>query len=114
MWALTVRTWSRATPCWRQAWPLGVKVEDEGLEAVEGGGESGFGGLTGFELFPEGTEAPALASWQQAVDAVGSRAFARGLPSLGFLVVDESVPGINLHDVVHEQHGNDPRDVRAR
>ena len=67
MWALTVRTWARVTPCWRQARPLGVEVEEQGLKTVEGGGEAGFGGVPGFELFPEGTQVASLTRREETV-----------------------------------------------
>ena len=62
--------------------PLGVEVEEQGLQAVQGGGEAGFGGLAGFELLPKRAEAASLVGRQQAVEAVRGGAFRSGCRAL--------------------------------
>ena len=93
---------------------LGVEVEEQGLKAVKSSSEAGFGAFAGFEFLPELAEAASLVGRQQAVEAVRGGALAFGLQSSRFLVVDEGIAGVDLHDVVHEQHGDDARDVGSR
>ena len=87
-------------------------VQQHGLEAVEGAGEPGVGRLAGLELLPQGPQLAALLGRQEAVTAgrrrPASRSDLRGQPGL---VVDEGVAGVDLDEVVEQQHREDAGEV---
>lgn len=83
---------------------LGVGVEQHGVEAVAGGGETGLGGGAGLELVPEGAELDGLVGGEEAEDAVGGEALAGVLINHAGGVVGEGVAGVDFDEVVDEEH----------
>lgn len=93
---------------------VGAAVQKHGLEAIDGGGEFGFGGLSGFELIPECAELARLIFGQQAEDAVGGTRFAFVLIGHRGGVVGEGVAGVDFDEVVDDDHLQDAKDVEGR
>jgi hypothetical protein len=87
------------------ALPLCGGVEHHGLEVVQGPGEFGLRGFSLLKFLPQCPELFALVLGQQAVEPLGRPllpVMGGGLPRR---IVGVGVPGVNLHDVVEEHHG---------
>lgn len=87
-------------------------VLQHGLEPVEGPRELRVGGPPLGELVPQPAQAAVLVRGQQGEDAVGGRPLRGVLPGLLLSVgVGEQVPGVDLHQVVQQDHGHDTERV---
>ena len=69
--------------------------------------EARFRRFAGLELFPQFEEARAMGVGKQAKDAFDRDAFRRLALGEAFLRVDDGVAGVDLADVVHQQHRDD-------
>lgn len=83
---------------------LGDGVVQEGLEAIEGVGVLGFRRLAGLEFFPKLAELAALIGREKAEEAVGGALLADIFFGKSDGVIGEGVAGIDLDDVVDEDH----------
>ena len=91
-----------------------VVVEQQGLQAVEGGGVAGLRSLARLELLPQPPQGVALAGGQQAEDALRRGALPLLLAGVGGLVVGEGVAGVDLHEVVDQVHAQHLAQVDLR
>ena len=92
---------------------LGVGVEQHGVEAVAGGGETGLRGGAGLELIPQGAKLDGLIGGKEAEDAVGGEALAGMLIYHASGVVGEGVAGVDFDEVVDEEHFENAQDVEG-
>lgn len=86
-------------------------VEQHRLQAIDGFGEDRFGGLQGFEIVPGAAELGGLIGGQKAEDSLGGGEFARDLRLATGLVVDHNVAGIDLDEIVDQEHPDDAADI---
>lgn len=90
---------------------VGRGVVQHRLEAIQGLGEFRVVAFGGLELQPQFAELAGLRLRQQAKDALGGEAFALGLAGMGRRDVERHIAGIDLDDVVDQQHFDDARHV---
>lgn len=64
-----------------------------------------------FEFIPEHAELVSLVGWQKSEDAIGREAFAGVLVNLTHGIVAKGVTGIDLHEVVNDDHFQNAQDV---
>ena len=83
-----------------------VKLRNEPIQRV---GKSGFRSPGRFEFAPKLTELRRLILWKKPEDAVGSPAFFLDLVSLS--IINVGIAGIDLDDVVDEDHPDDFGDI---
>ena len=89
-------------------------VQKHRLQPVDRLREAGLRRRLGLELVPHGPQAGALVEWQHSEDPLGRELLAGFLIGPTGLVhgrVDERVAGIDLDEVVHEQHLDDAADI---
>jgi hypothetical protein len=83
---------------------------EERHEPIERAGETRLGARLRLELLPEGPELTGLVV-QQPEDALGCARLGLSLPLPPVAGVDEDVPRVDLHHVVHQQHLEHARQV---
>ena len=94
--------------------PLGARVQEDGLEAVDRVREPGFGRRLLLEFVPERAEFERLVRGQEAEDPVRRPGLPRVLLDHARGVVGEGVAGVDLHEVVDEEHLQDAQHVEVR
>ena len=94
--------------------PFGAAIQQHGLEAVDCGGKLRLGCLARLEFIPESAEFTRLVRWQKAEDPVGGDGFALVLGRHRPGVVGKRVTGVDLHEVVNDEHLEHAQNVELR
>ena len=88
-------------------------VEEHGLQSIERGGEARVGGRARVELLPQGPQLGAEIGRQQREQSIGGATLTLVLIGSPGLVVTEGVAGIDLDQVVHQDHLEHAGEVEA-
>ena len=93
--------------------PIRCGVKHHRLEIVHCVGKAGFRRLSGVEFLPERPESTSLLPGQHTKDAVSSTGFPVMFRCFCRLIIGISIPCINLHQVMNQQHGYRPQQVNG-
>ena len=84
------------------------------MKAIDGRGELGLGRLLRLELVPQRSKLRRLVGRQQSEEALGGARLALVLIRQAGRVVGKRVAGIDLHDVVDEEHFQHAQHIELR
>ena len=90
---------------------FGQAIEQHGLEAIHGGGESSFRCGAFFKFVPECAEVRGLIVGEKTEDAIGGPRFALMLIGHAGGVVGKGVAGVDFHEVVDDHHFQDTQHI---
>ena len=86
-------------------------IEQDRLQPVAGLGETRVGTLGRLEFIPGGAEGLSLIRGQQAEQDIGRRLLAFGLAMVGQRQMQRGVAGLDLHQIVQDQHLHHAPDI---
>ena len=89
-------------PCF----PVRRRIQHDRLDIIHGSCESGFRCLPLFKFLPKFSQTLPLILRQKSENAVCSFLLSFTLSRLRRFVIGIGIPGINLHDIMDQKHGN--------
>ena len=82
------------------------RIQHDRLNVIHGSCESGFRCLSLFKFFPEFSQPLSLILGEQSENAFRSFFLSFTLGCLRGFIIGIGIPGINLHDIMDQKHGN--------